>query len=149
MTSAGPISTQRARLRALAAIVIAAAMALCAAFPARADNRKAASDQFARAVKMRTMLEGYLEKDRSLDDYKETVGAYHKVYLITPFADESTAALVAEAELYAEMGRLYDAKYYQSSISSYKFLLTQYPGSRYRADALLAIAQIQRDDLTT
>jgi N-acetylmuramoyl-L-alanine amidase len=149
MTSGGPISTQRARLRALAAIVIAAAMALCATFPARADNRKAASDQFARAVKMRTMLEGYLEKDRSLDDYKETVGAYHKVYLITPFADESTAALVAEAELYAEMGRLYDAKYYQSSISSYKFLLTQYPGSRYRADALLAIAQIQRDDLTT
>jgi N-acetylmuramoyl-L-alanine amidase len=133
--------------RAVAAIVVAAAMALCAAFPARADVRKAASDQFARAVKMRTMLEGYLEKDRSLDDYKKTVAAYQKVYLITPFADESTAALVAEAELYAEMGRLYDAKYYQSSIDSYKFLLTQYPGSRYRADALLAIAQIQRDDL--
>jgi N-acetylmuramoyl-L-alanine amidase len=138
---------QRAHLRAVAAIVIAAALALCAAFPARADNRKAASDQFARAVKMRTMLEGYLEKDRSLDDYKKTVAAYHKVYLITPFADESTAALVAEAELYAEMGRLYDAKYYQSSINSYKFLLTQYPGSRYRADALLAIAQIQRENL--
>jgi N-acetylmuramoyl-L-alanine amidase len=139
----------RAHERAVAAIVIATAMALCAAFPVRADNRKVASDQFARAVKMRTMLEGYLEKDRSLDDYKKTVAAYRKVYFITPFADESTAALVAEAELYAEMGRLYDAKYYQSSISSYKFLLTQYPGSRYRADALLAIAQIQRDDLTT
>jgi N-acetylmuramoyl-L-alanine amidase len=149
MTSGNPISVQRARLRAVAVIVIAMAMALSAAFPARADNRKAASDQFARAVKMRTMLEGYLEKDRSLDDYKKTVAAYHKVYLITPFADESTAALVAEAELYAEMGRLYDPKYYQSSINSYKFLLTQYPGSRYRADSLLAIAQIQRDDLNS
>ena len=137
----------RAHERAVAAIVIATAMALCAAFPVRADNRKVASDQFARAVKMRTMLEGYLEKDRSLDDYKKTVAAYRKVYFITPFADESTAALVAEAELYAEMGRLYDAEYYQSSIDSYKFLLTQYPGSRYHADALLAIAQIQRDDL--
>ena len=39
--------------------------------------------QYDRAVKMRTMLEGYLERDRSLSDYQQTVLAFRKVYLIT------------------------------------------------------------------
>ena len=45
------------------------------------------------------------------------------------------------------MGRLFDPKYFQSAIDAYNFLLKQYPGSRYRGEALLAIAQIQKDDL--
>ena len=64
---------------------------------------------------MRTMLEGYLEKDRSLSDYRQTVSAYHKVYLISTQAEEVTPSLIAEGELYQEMGRLFDAKYFQSA----------------------------------
>jgi N-acetylmuramoyl-L-alanine amidase len=137
---------QRDTKRVFSVIGIAA-LSLCLALPAHADKKSQAREQFARAVKMRTMLEGYLEKDRSLSDYKQTIAAYHKVYLITPQAPEVTPSLVAEAELYREMGRLFDSKYFQSSVHVYMFLLKQYPGSRYRGAALLAIAEAQEDDL--
>ncbi|MGH9690649.1 MAG: N-acetylmuramoyl-L-alanine amidase [Candidatus Acidiferrales bacterium] len=116
--------------------------------PARGDLKAEARQQFEQAVKLRTMLEGYLEKDRSLTNYKETVLAYHKVYMITPRAEDATQALTAEAELYEEMGRLFDPKYFESAIEKYNFLLQQYPGTRYRAEALFAIGQIQKDDLS-
>ncbi|HEY6444117.1 MAG TPA: N-acetylmuramoyl-L-alanine amidase [Candidatus Acidoferrales bacterium] len=130
-----------------AGAALAIALAICLVLPARADDRSQASDQFARAVRLRTMLEGYLAKDRSLSAYQQTVAAYHKVYLISFRADEATPALVAEAELYEEMGRLYDPKYFQSAIDACNFLVKQYPGSSYRGEALLSIARIQKDDL--
>lgn len=133
--------------RILVTAGIAVLLCACMAARARGDEASDARDQFARAVTMRTMLEGYLEKDRSLADYKKTVLAYHKVYLITPDSEDCTAALMAEGELYEEMGRLYDAKYFSDAIGAYKFLLKQYPGSRYRGSALLAIASIQKDEL--
>jgi len=68
------------------------------------DDKTDSHKQFERAVKMRTMLEGYLEKDRSLADYQQTALAFRKVYLITPEAPDATQALVAEAELYDSMG---------------------------------------------
>ncbi len=138
---------KRGSERLLCAAAIAAVLAVCFALPVRADRKSEARDQFEHAVKMRTMLEGYLEKDRSLSDYRQTVSAYHKVYLISTQAEEVTPSLVAEAELDQEMGRLFDAKYFQSAIDAYNFLLKQYPGSRYRGEAIFAIAQIQKDDL--
>ncbi len=134
------------RLPALG-MALAAALTLCLALPARADDRSQARDQFTRAVRMRTMLEGYLEKDRTLSAYQQTVAAYHRVYLISVRANEVTPALVAEGELYEEMGRLYDPKYFQSAIDSWNFLIKQYPGSTYRGQALLSIARIQKDDM--
>ena len=89
---------------------IAIGLAVCLAAPARADKSSDAREQFESAVRMRTMLEGYLEKDRAASDYKQTVAAYHKVYLIAPQAEEVTPSLIAEAELYQEMGRLFDSK---------------------------------------
>ncbi len=133
--------------RALCAATIAAVLAVCFALPVRANKKSDARDQFEHAVKLRTMLEGYLEKDRTLSDYRQTISAYHKVYLISTQAEEVTPSLVAEGELYQEMGRLFDPKYFQSAIEAYNFLLKQYPESRYRGEALLAIAQIQKDDL--
>ena len=87
------------------------------------------------------------EKDRTLADYKQTVAAYQRVYLITPQAEEVTPALIAEAELYQQMARQFDEKYFQSAIDTYNFLLKQYPETRYRSEAIFSIAQIQKDDL--
>jgi N-acetylmuramoyl-L-alanine amidase len=106
-----------------------------------------AREQFERAVRMRTVLEGTPQKERSLVDYRAAVSAYHKVYLISAQAEEVTPSLIAEAELYEEMGRLFDAKYFQSAIESYNFLLKQYPGSRYRQQAMYAIGLVQKDGL--
>ncbi len=133
--------------KVLFALGIAISLVVCLAAPARADKQSDAREQFESAVKMRTMLEGYLEKDRAASDYKQTVAAYHKVYLIAPQAEEVTPSLIAEAELYQEMGRLFDSKYFQSAVDTYQFLLKQYPRSRYRSEALLAIARIQKDQL--
>jgi N-acetylmuramoyl-L-alanine amidase len=133
--------------RILTTLGIALVLTLCAAVRVRADQLAQARNQFARAVTMRTMLEGYLEKDRSLADYNKTVAAYRKVYLITPSSEDCTAALIAEGELYDEMGRLFGARYFANAIDVYRFLVKQYPGSRYRGSALLAVAAIQKDEL--
>ena len=138
---------QSAIRSALFAVGLAATLVLSLGSYARADKISDARDQFENAVKMRTMLEGYLEKDRSLDDYQQTIAAYYKVYLISPQAQEVTPSFIAQAELYREMARLYDPRYFQSAIGAYNFLLKQYPGSRYCSEALLATAKIERDDL--
>jgi N-acetylmuramoyl-L-alanine amidase len=117
------------------------------ASPARADKKFDAREQFMRAVKLRTALEGQPQKDRTLSDYKQAINAYHKVYLVSPQAEEVTPSLIAEAELYGEMGRLYDPKYFGNAIECYNFLLKQYPGSRYRAEAIFTIGLIQKNDL--
>jgi len=128
---------------------IALALSICVVPASAATNIDKAADarqQFANAVRMRTSLEGYLEKDRSVSDYKKTIDAYQKVYEISSEAEEAPAALMAEAELYEEMGHLYDQKYYDTAIKTYLSLLDQYPSSQYRTAALFGIGQIQKDD---
>jgi len=119
--------------------------------PGRAGNaavrRDSAKTQFNRAESQRQALEARPEKDRSLKEYSAVVAAYRRVYLITPRAAEVPAALHQAAILHRAMGDLFDTKYYQTAIDSYLFLLREYPASRYREDALLAIAQIEREDL--
>src|SRR5215472_4967665 len=135
-------------IRALFLLAGLTAFAL-ASFAARtaADKDSDPRYVFERAVRTRTQLEGYLPRDRSLANYKDTIAAYHKVYLLDPQAEEVTASLIAEAELYSEMGRQFEPKYFQSSIDMYAFLLKQYPRTQYRAAALFAIGEIQQDDL--
>jgi len=123
------------------------ALLLSLAGASYADRKSEARAQFERAVRMRTGLEERPERDRTLALYKQTIAAYQKVYLITPQAEEVTPALIAEAELYQQMGQQFDEKYFQSAIDRYNFLLKQYPQSRYRSAAIFAVAQIQKQDL--
>ena len=127
--------------------LLAIAILVSLAAPAYADRKSEARQQFERAVRIRTALQERPEKDRTLADYKQTVAAYQRVYLITPQAEEVTPALIAEAELYQQMARQFDEKYFQSAIDTYNFLLKQYPETRYRSEAIFSIAQIQKDDL--
>jgi N-acetylmuramoyl-L-alanine amidase len=129
------------------ALGVSIALASFAAVLTRADTKDDPQKQFERAVRLRTSLEGYLEKDRSLSDYQQTTLAFRKVYLFTPGAPDATQALTSEAELYESMGRLFDPKYFQDAIARYNFLLKEYPGTRYRGGALFAIGRIQKDDL--
>lgn len=125
------------------------ALALAFALPASAgvDRKLQAREQFEHAVKLRTTLEGTPDNERSIFDYRQALTAYHKVYLISPQAEEVTPSLVAEAELYDEMGRLFDEKFFQSAVETYQFLLKQYPGSRFRSQAMYAIGEIQKEGL--
>jgi len=142
-----------APIRRILRVFFAAAVVL-SLFPlaSRADEnsssrRDAARAQFERAEKTREALEARPEIARTLKDYTALVVEYQRVYLITSHAADVPASLNHVAELFRTMGDLFDAKYYQRSIDSYQFLMREYPTSKYREDALLAIARIQQDDL--
>jgi N-acetylmuramoyl-L-alanine amidase len=122
---------------------------LMVAAPARAQTAKHAEAKilYANAQQMRKTLETEPRDNRTLEDYKKVVAAYRRVYLLTPSAPETTEALFAVAQLYHDMGDIFDSLYYKSSLVTYKFLLAQYPTNRFRSDALFSIGEIERDDL--
>jgi N-acetylmuramoyl-L-alanine amidase len=111
------------------------------------SRREAAKAQFDRAEKSRQALESRAEGSRSLKDYTALVIEYQRVYLITSHAAEVPASLKEVADLFRTMGDLFDSKYYQRALESYQFLLREYPSSKFREDAQLAIGHIQQDDL--
>ena len=112
-----------------------------------AQQKAAARAQYEKAEKQRTALEGKSQKERSLKEYTQLVAAYRRVYHLSPQSGEVTTSLQAVGELYQEMGRLFDKKYFQSAVDAYQFLLHESPPSRYRDDALFTVAQIQQEDL--
>jgi N-acetylmuramoyl-L-alanine amidase len=142
-------ATIRPILRVIFAFVVALSLFSIAS---RADDgsssrRDAARAQFDRAEKARSALEARTETTRTLKDYTALIIEYQRVYLITSHAADVPASLNEIAELFRTMGDLFDARYYHRSIESFQFLMKEYPTSRYREDALLAIANIQADDL--
>jgi N-acetylmuramoyl-L-alanine amidase len=131
-----------------------AAVLLLSSLPALASDtttaqssRDAAEAQFDRAQSQRASVEGTPESRRILVQYQELVKSYRKVYLLSASAKDVPLAIMTVGDLNRKMGDLFDPKYYQSAIDAYEYLQHDYPTSRYREDALLAIAQIQKDDL--
>ena len=110
-------------------------------------NRATAHAQFVRAEKFCSDLESSPVSKRTEKDYLAVVTAYRRVYLITPRAIEVPDALDEVGTLYRTMGDLFDEKYYQSAVDAYQFLLRDYPDNRYREQALLAVAEMEKDDL--
>jgi N-acetylmuramoyl-L-alanine amidase len=110
-------------------------------------KRQSASTQFLRAQEQRTGLSNKSPEKRTLEDYKQVVNTYRRVYLITPHAAEVPDALLAVAELYTEMGERFGRSYFQSAVDTYQFLLREYPTSRYCQDAYLRSGKLQKDQL--
>ncbi len=115
--------------------------------PTAAVKRQSASTQFLRAQDQRTSLSNKAPEKRTLEDYKQVVNTYRRVYLITPHAAEVPDALLAVAELYTEMGERFGRSYFQLAVDTYQFLLREYPTSRYCQDAYLRSGKLQKDQL--
>jgi N-acetylmuramoyl-L-alanine amidase len=113
-----------------------------------ASRRAAAEGQFARAEALRATLEAKTERERSLRDYEALVSAYRRVYLITPNAIQVPTAIKNVADLYRRMGEQFEAKYFESAIETYQYLMREYPESSLREASLLAIADIRRNNLS-
>jgi N-acetylmuramoyl-L-alanine amidase len=128
-----------------ACLAVASAAAQAPAPPA--PNRTAAQQQFDRAESLRATLESQPAVNRTEQNYLQVVQAYRRVYYTTSHGDEVPASIFAVGSLYRVMGDRFAAKYYQSSVDAYQFLLHDYPTNPYREDALLAIGEIERDDL--
>lgn len=103
---------------------------------------------FAQAEKMREALNGQTAAERSKREYQRVMDAYRRVYYTSPASSKADASVVAVAELLAEVGRATnDEKTLRAAIGQYEFLRREYPGSKYRVDALFTIGQIAKEDL--
>ena len=100
-----------------------------------------------RAQDQRTALNNKATEKRTLEDYKQLVNTFRRVYMITPHAAEVPDALLAVAELYTEMGERFGRSYFQSAVDTYQFLIREYPTSRYCQDAYLRSGKLQKDQL--
>jgi len=98
---------------------------------------------------MREALNGRLLADRSRHDYQRVINAYRSVYYGAPSSTKADPSVVAVAEVLVEMGRRFDDdKVLNGAIGQYKFLRREYPGSKYRFDALFTMGEIYKDDLS-
>jgi N-acetylmuramoyl-L-alanine amidase len=113
-----------------------------------ASRRAAAQAQFERAETLRATLEAKSERERSLQEYEALVSTYRRVYLITPRAVQVPPAIKTVGDLYRRMGEQFEARYFNSAIKTYEFLIRDYPDTKYREEALLAIADIQGKNLS-
>jgi len=116
---------------------------------ARAHHTESwARDHFAIAERMREALNGRPPADRTRHDYQRVINAYRNVYFGAPTSVKADPSVVAVAETLVEMGRRFDDdKILHEAIGQYKFLRREYPGSKYRCDALFTIGEIYKDDL--
>ncbi len=116
---------------------------------ARAHHSEAwARDHFAAAERMREALNGRPPADRTRHDFQRVVNAYRNIYFGAPASTKADPSVVAVAETLVEMGRRFnDDKILNEAIAQYKFLRREYPGSKYRFDALFTAGEIYKDDL--
>src|SRR6478609_1905761 len=113
-----------------------------------AQKKQAARTQLETAERMRDSLESKPEAQRTRKDFQKVIDAYRKVYYTAPSLAKADVAVQAVAELLEDQGRiLSDPKSFKDAIGQLVFLRREYPGSKFRAEALFAIGEIYRDDL--
>ena len=126
-------------------------MAALPGLPAHARVRHSdgwAREHYATAERMREALNGRPPADRTRRDYQRVINAYRNVYFGAPTSTKADPSVVAVAETLVEMGRRFDDdKILNEAIAQYRFLRREYPGSKYRCDALFTIGEIYKDDL--
>ena len=98
---------------------------------------------------MREALNGRPEAKRTRRDYQHVIDAYRGVYYTSPVSSKADDSVMAVAELLVAMGQQFPPgdKDLHAAIGQYQFLRREYPGSRYRMEALFAIGQIYEEDL--
>ncbi len=107
-----------------------------------------ARQQFTKAERMREALNGRPAGERTRREYQRVIDSYRRVYFGSPASSKADPSVVATAELMVEMGRRFDDnKILRGAVEQYRFLRKEYPGSKYRFDALFTIGEIYKDDL--
>ena len=114
-----------------------------------AYRKQQARTQYETAERMREALNGRPADERTRKAYQKVADAYRKVYYVSPASSKADASMVAVAEILAEMGRQFapDDKDLHAAIAQYEFLRREYPGSKYRVEALFTIGQLYKEDL--
>lgn len=107
-----------------------------------------AEEQFGKAESQRQTLEGRAEQVRTRREYQTVIASYRRIVLEAPTSSKADGSAFLVAQLTAEMGRRFkDQMALYSAVREYKFLRREYPGSKHRVEALLAIGEIYKNDL--
>jgi N-acetylmuramoyl-L-alanine amidase len=107
-----------------------------------------ADTQFDKAESQHDTLEARAEASRTRHEYDTVVASYRLVVLEAPTSTKADDSAFEVAEITAEMGRHFkDDSALNSALREYKFLRREYPGSKHRIAALLAIGKIYKNDL--
>jgi N-acetylmuramoyl-L-alanine amidase len=107
-----------------------------------------AETQYAKAEAQRQTLSGRSGQARTRREYETVIASYRRIVLEAPTSSKADGSAFAVAELTAEMGRHFkDEMALYSSVREYKYLRREYPGSKHRIEALLAIGEIYKNDL--
>jgi N-acetylmuramoyl-L-alanine amidase len=136
-------------MRWAALLVVLALPGAMAHARGRARHSEAwAREHYTAADRMREALNGRPPDERTRHDYQRVINAYRSVYFGAPTSSKADPSAVAVAETLVEMGRRFDDdKILNEAIAQYKFVRREYPGSKYRYDALFTIGEIYKDDL--
>jgi N-acetylmuramoyl-L-alanine amidase len=121
-----------------------------ATLPAQARGRSEAwaRAQFTTAERLRETLNGHPVQERTQHEYQRVINAYRRVYYGAPASSKADASVAAVAELLVETGRRFENDdTLRKAIGQYEFLRREYPGSRYRFEALFTIGEVYKDDL--
>jgi N-acetylmuramoyl-L-alanine amidase len=111
-------------------------------------SRTWAESQFAAAQRMQEALEGRPTESRTRVDYERVINAYRRVYLGAPSSGRADPSVVSAAQMTEEMGRRFnEPDALRSAIRQYEFLRREYPGSKFRFDALFRIGELYKEDL--
>ena len=130
-------------------VAVATLLLPAIAADARVHKSKNWADaQFAAAVQTQESLESRPVADRTRRDYQRVIDAYRRVYMGAPASGRADPSVAAAAQMLEEMGRRFkDPDVLREAIQEYEFLRREYPGSKFRFDALFRIGEIYKDDL--
>ncbi|MBZ5663003.1 MAG: N-acetylmuramoyl-L-alanine amidase [Acidobacteriia bacterium] len=147
-TQASTTLTRGGRAFRLGAALLLVLLPLVSASARVRHNDAWARQQFAKAERMREALNGRPVGERTRREYQHVIDSYRRVYFGSPASSKADPSVVATAELMVEMGRRFDDnKILRGAVDEYRFLRKEYPGSKYRFDALFTIGEIYKDDL--
>lgn len=140
--------SSRSAVRASAALICVLLTAGVAAGARTHRSQSWADTQFAKAESLRQTLNGHSEQARTRREYQAVIASYSRIVREAPTSTKADGSTFAAAELTAEMGRHFkDDNALYSALRQYKFLRREYPGSKHRIEALLAIGEIYKNDL--
>jgi N-acetylmuramoyl-L-alanine amidase len=148
LTQAPTTLTRGSRAFRFGAALLLALLPLATASARIHHNDAWARQQFSKAERMREALNGRPVGERTRREYQRVIDSYRRVYFGSPASSKADPSVVATAELMIEMGRRFDDnKILRGAVGQYRFLRREYPGSKYRFDALFTIGEIYKDDL--
>src|SRR5947209_6595694 len=130
------------------AIRLAPVLLLLALVPAHAQQRARAEAEFETAGRLRAELLAAPPANRTYAQYTRAIETYRAVYHLAPTSIFADPGAFAVAELTEKMGhRFNDAEALEQAVKQYRFLLHEYPATKRRFEALLAIGNIEANDL--